>query len=73
LGHKLKGGRLRDEREYYRFTAPEFSFDGKIVEETISVGPNAIIMFPDGGVAYAANRKPLYAGFPVAIVTAAPN
>ena len=61
----LKGGRLKQQRDYYRFSAPIFKYAGRKQEEGIKVGSNCAIVFPDGGVNYVENPMTVFALFPV--------
>lgn len=61
----LKGGRLKRQRDYFRFTAPVFKYAGRKTEEGEAVGPNCGLVFPEGGAIYVAERRVLFAPFPV--------
>lgn len=69
----LKGGRLKGQRDYYRFSAPLFKYAGRKKEEGEAVGPNCAVVFPEGGANYVARALPVFAPFPVIEVKLAPG
>lgn len=67
----LKGGRLNQEQVYYRFSVATYPLAGRKQEEPVVVGPNCLIVFPDGGVNVIEQARPLYAPYPVFVITIA--
>lgn len=62
----LKGGRLIHDC-YYRFSTPAFKYARPPQKEieTLTVPAGSLIVFPDGGVNYCEQKRPLFAPFPV--------
>jgi hypothetical protein len=61
----LKGGRLKGQRDYYRFSAPLFKYAGRKAEEGETVGPHCAVVFPEGGANYVPKVTQIFAPFPV--------
>ena len=61
----LKGGRLREQRDYFRFCAPEYKYAGRSIEKGEAVGPHCALVFPEGGANYVSTQRTIYAPFPV--------
>lgn len=65
----VQGGRLNDQRSYYRFSAPVFCYSGRKAVEAKLVGPNCAILFPGGGINYVLNALPIYGTTPVCVAS----
>lgn len=61
----LKGGRLSEQRAYYRFSAPVFKYFGREAESGELAGGNSALVFPEGGATHASKSMVVYAPFPV--------
>jgi hypothetical protein len=70
---KLKGGRLDDQRDYYRFSVPQYVKPVTVDLVGPVVPPRALLVFPDGGVNVSFSERPIYAPFPVLVATLDPE
>jgi len=61
----LKGGRLKSQREYYRFSAPVFKYVGRKTEKGETVGANCTIIFPEGGANFVGQAMTVYSPSPI--------
>jgi len=65
---EVKGGRLSEQRDYYRFSAPQYRKPA-LTNFTEPVSPSrGLILFPEGGVNTSFCAKTVFAPFPVFFV-----